>query len=302
MRARRNVVGLRELVGDELAESFIAGFKAYWRRQDAPIREAGNNQIRVVVLVGLTGLTLEIQDGLELRILSPSEAELAARYALYELNNFPFWFDDLIDAHPQAVLNVLRSALAEEWRNQSEHHGVLRFASYASQRTREFMRQVVIELLEIGSPGHVRTLDYAIDALLTSTADVARVDAIIKREIEAAANSADHLSEWLRAWIHFEPIAAAEWCESLRADDADRFRNVIEKTASLVEEDLDERLSRVSASALLAPGALERWIRLLYLGVRPGGRHRTRERQGVFTHNPRSRPAFQESMRQAAIV
>lgn len=268
-RARLNVASLRALVGDELVGSFIVGFKACWRRQDVPLRDPGNNSIPVAILAGLTGLTLEVQDRLDLRMLAPSEADLAARYALYELNNFPFWFDDLIAAHRGVVLDVLRRTVAAEWDYSEEHHGVLRFASYASQRARALMREVVLELFELRPPGHLRTLNYAIDALLTSTADVKTIDDIVARGIATSGASNDLLAEWLRAWIHFSPTAAADWCERLRSEDASRFGEVVEKAAGLVEEDLDERLGRVAASSLLAPLALERWIRLLYLGIRP---------------------------------
>ncbi len=114
-RARIDLGQLRELVGDDLTQSFARGFKACWRRQRVPLPEPGKNSTLIALLAGLTGLTLEIRDGLDLSTLTSAEAELATRYGLCELNAFPYWFDDLRAAHPAAVRKVLEEVLESEW-------------------------------------------------------------------------------------------------------------------------------------------------------------------------------------------
>jgi hypothetical protein len=80
---------------DELTTSFENEFIASWRVQNVSLPDPESSGTLHDVLVGLTGLTLEIRVRLELSALSREQAELAARYGIRELNAFPSWFGDL---------------------------------------------------------------------------------------------------------------------------------------------------------------------------------------------------------------
>ena len=73
--------------------------------------QPGVNQTPYIYLAGLTGLTLEIRDGLDLRSLSATDAELAAKYGIENppapspgcaltMEGFAKKVKDVFDHHP----------------------------------------------------------------------------------------------------------------------------------------------------------------------------------------------------------
>ncbi len=268
-RSRIDLGELRKLVGDDLTASFARGFKACWRRHQVPLPEPGKNSTPLVLLAGLTGLTLEIRDGLEMSRLGAAEVELAARYGLYELNAFPVWYDELRAAHPAIVRKVLHDVLEREWLASHEHYGVMRFASSATSELALMMRSLVLELAETRAAGNPRIVRDAADALLVSNEDAARVAAIARRLVEGAGEATtDVQSGWMRVWAHLEPIDAAEWLDDLRKSSLAEFGRLVAGAAELLEHDFDAR-ARTALTAIMQPRALEKWVRLLHLAVRP---------------------------------
>lgn len=268
-RARIDLGQLRELVGDDLTQCFARGFKACWRQQHVPLPEPGKNSTPVVLLAGLTGLTLEVRDGLDFSALTAAEAELAARYGLLELNAFPHWFDDLRAAHPSAVRGVLEDVLENEWIATCEHHGVMRFASHAPKDVGLLMRSVVLVLAEGRPVGHPKIVRAAANALLVSDDDALRVAQVSRRLVESSAAADMEVQPgWLRVWAHVEPIAAAEWLDNVRMTSADRFNRLVAGAAEQLKHDFDAQ-TRTALTAIMSPRALEKWVRLLHLAVRP---------------------------------
>jgi hypothetical protein len=131
---------LVESVGTELTEAFVIGFQRWWRKYEPPLPQPGPRSTPFVVLAGLTGLSLECDRGLDLATLSDEEVERAARYALYEINGFPHWFEALCAAHPARVKEVLARALRSEWTSTIEHHGIISRAPYEPAGTAELNR------------------------------------------------------------------------------------------------------------------------------------------------------------------
>lgn len=199
---------LQQLVGADLVDAFKAGWKRLWRRQDVPMPQPGEDAIPVSALAGLTGLTLEIRDGLDLRSLSEAEADMAARYALYELNALPVWFGDLLAAHPAGARRTIREALRASWESTTEDHGAIRLAVFELPPTRALMRALVIELLAEGAPRNKATSGHSARLLVTSSDHAARAVHSVSRIVKQAETD-DARTPWLRAWAHFDPLGAA---------------------------------------------------------------------------------------------
>jgi hypothetical protein len=287
-RGRIGTALLVEEVGRELAEVFMTGFQRWWRRHEPPLPEPGSNSVSLMNLAGLTGLSLEAERGLNFASLADAEVERAARYALYELNGFPVWFDDLVAAHPAQVRRLLAQVVASEWAATVEEHGVIARAPYEPSRTAELVRNLVIDELERGTPGHVRTVHYAVGALLLSAMPTRDVAPLLERGVaSAAAGDTAALAEWLRGWSHFAPAGAAKWLRSLAGSDRPRFLQIIERVASLLEDDFDER-TRPIAAENWTPAALTEWVRLLHSAVRPED-DIDRSRGGVYSPGQRDR-------------
>jgi len=269
-RARRNFTPLAELVGDELVPVFVRGLKAFWRKNPIGIPDPGKNGVFLRDHAGLTGLTLEIDDGLDLHSLSPDEARRAAIYALHEMNSFPFWFEDLVAAQPQIVEPVLREMIARTWNAGAPNATVLRFGPYAPRRVTELMRKLLLDVATANAPVSRQALEDGIDTLLTSDTEQLRLVSIAKKGIAADAKDDERLPQWLRLLAHTDPIGAAKYMESVRTANPQRFEKVLEAVANFLEQDLSDRYRMSLVSAMVAPRALSAWFRLLLLGVSPG--------------------------------
>lgn len=95
--------------GNEVAEAYRDAATAFWRAyQPITLSEgAAPNSIPVALMFGLAGLAIELESEGAIAKLTDSEAQAAVRYALWELNGFPHWFEPLCRLHPVAMKNVL---------------------------------------------------------------------------------------------------------------------------------------------------------------------------------------------------
>jgi hypothetical protein len=268
-RARRDFSRLVELVGEELVPSFSRGLRAYWRKNAVAIPDPSNNEVMLRDLTGLTGLTLEIDDGLDLRALSPNEARLAATYALYELNAFPLWFEDLVAAQPTIVKAVLHEVISRVWAMRTEKPTLLRFGPYAAKSIATLMRHILLDVAKAKPPGSRHVLEDGIDTLLTSGDDPLRVVNIAKTGIVADSGDQGRLAQWLRLLAHVDPVAAADHLESMRTTDVASYERVLEIVANFLEQDVSDRYHMSLVTAMHSPRALGTWLRLLLLGVSP---------------------------------
>ncbi len=268
-RARRDVSRLAEIVGAEFVPSFLRGLQAYWRKNTVAVPDPSDNAILLKDLAGLTGLTLEIDNGLDLNALSPDEARQAATYALYELNSFPAWFEDLLAAHPVATKAVLQQAILRAWTVAQEKLTLLRFGPYAGKPVALMLRGLLLEVAVTTRPGSRQALEDGIDTLLTSGDDPRLVARIAIVGLTTDAGDDGRLAQWLRLLAHVDPIAAAGHLESMRTTDPERYKRIIETVANFLEQDVSDRYRMSLVTAMHSPRALGRWFRLLLLGVSP---------------------------------
>lgn len=104
--------------GVEITDRLRLALKAYWRGMRPTVRcerpRGQENTYLVVWSIGLMGIYAEAEDPLWATKLTRSEAELAARYALLELNGLPSWLGSLSKAHPTEVEAIVGAELLDE--------------------------------------------------------------------------------------------------------------------------------------------------------------------------------------------
>lgn len=104
--------------GGDITGRLRLALMAYWRSLRPTLRGerrfGEENTYLVVWSIGLMGIYAEAEDPLWATKLKSSEAELAARYALLELNGLPSWLGDLARAHPTEVETVISAELLDE--------------------------------------------------------------------------------------------------------------------------------------------------------------------------------------------
>ncbi|MDH1932679.1 hypothetical protein [Pseudomonas sp. GD03696] len=111
--------------GLPVAQAYRDAATAFWRGYRPHTRSEGAapNSIPFAVIFGLAGLEIELGDDGAIEQLSDEEAQTALRYALWELNGFPHWFEALCHQYPLAVTNVLHAEIDWELHNSApEHH------------------------------------------------------------------------------------------------------------------------------------------------------------------------------------
>lgn len=266
--SRPGVQRLCELVGPELTESFIKGFQNSWRGYEPPFPTA-NSETHDEIVVGLTGLNLEIEQGLELENLSDHEVERAVRYAVYELGGLPSWFDELLAAHPIVCKVILARVIEIEWLRTDEHIGLISRAPYEPPRTAEMLGNLASFELERCAPANSNLIGPSISALLLTHNKTGRdVAPVLRRYVHDAANGdVAILAEWLRGWSQCAPLEAAYWMDAQLNAELERTCEVVIKVAALLEEGFSEPLAASISS--WKPPELEAWVRVLYRAVRP---------------------------------
>lgn len=259
---------LRPLVGDEYIEVLRRGFIACWRLHDVELPTPGDNSSLLRYAVGLAGIGMAVRGGFDLSTLNATEAALATRYALYEINGLPFWFEELLDAHHDVVVGVLREAIKLGWDYAGvDHHSPLRVASRSTPPVAHVLRAIAVDQLRERAPAHHDTTRWAVDSLLTSSEQRAEIRALVDRELKRADMQENERVEWVRLLAHFAPHEAAAWLrESLASGDASAAFAL--HLAERLEHDLDDRVGVVRSSDLMSPSALGEWIGLMLTVVR----------------------------------
>lgn len=109
---------LERTLGVDVADALRRGLMTYWRGMRPTLRPERpadtKNTYLVAWSIGLMGIYAEAEDIDWAKNLSPNEAELAARYALLELNGLPDWLSALADSHGETVDRVLGAELDDE--------------------------------------------------------------------------------------------------------------------------------------------------------------------------------------------
>nr|WP_202034882.1 hypothetical protein [Pseudomonas aeruginosa] len=104
--------------GHEATSAIRQALSAYWRSMTPSVRserKAGEkNTYLVVWSIGLVGIYAEAEDPTWTSRLNGDEAELAARYALLELNGLPSWLVALVKEHAVYVESILGGELDDE--------------------------------------------------------------------------------------------------------------------------------------------------------------------------------------------
>lgn len=115
-RARWDREFLERSFGGPVTDAVRRSLMSYWRdmQPTLPSERKERNTYLVVWTFGLMGLYAEAEDPRWTRSVSASDAELAVRYALVELNGLPDWLAALADAHPRVVERVLGGEIESE--------------------------------------------------------------------------------------------------------------------------------------------------------------------------------------------
>lgn len=262
--------------GDEIAQAARDGFKLQWKRwvPALPCDRAGASGVENGVPVGLTGLEIAVEDGLDLRSLASDEARTAAHYALREINGFPGWFEILARAHSDVVLNAANRQLtaelsaAQDVPHPGDFLGAIRRGPSA---VKELFADRILDQLSVLEPPSIRAIDDAVEILVQCGDDRrAALGAIAAGSALQHASNGDEarLLAWLIAWLWVDGSAAWQFIQEELVRRSERPSRLVASISAVFGARIWAGQSIEDAS-FLSPGILEPMIRAVYAHVDP---------------------------------
>lgn len=269
----------------ETADQLRLALMKQWRNDFPTLPSERPNESRGTTLVrwsqGLAGIYAEAEDPQWASRLSEKEAQLAARYALMELNGLPLWLDALVCVHPDKVDPTLGEELTWELNSPTDaqrHSMLLQSIGYASNNVIKVFLPRLWNWLKANSnvicegekrEGEVRRLKMVVEIL------VKHGDLEIRNQIRSIAKRR------LREDI---PLSfAAVWMPALMLLDAQQGVDALEKRIEkLIPEQYSEADTwfsilfgecdnglNLNAPQQFTPDLLLRLLQLSYRHVRP---------------------------------
>jgi len=204
---------LIEDFGEDVALAFRDGAVGYWRQHAPQLRSEGAavNATPNSTIFGLTGLSIEARETVDWpSALTPTEAEIATRYALSELNGFPVWLPQLQKAFPSQVLDVLLKEIKHELSTETaddDSHNVLSDVSWHGDWVRDQIAPALIPQLR-AKRVNTRNLGYLLAIINRSSVDDKAIAAIVSRKAKVTTRSLTFSPIWFAAWVGVDPAAA----------------------------------------------------------------------------------------------
>lgn len=204
----------------EIAGAYRDWSMDHWRNYQPKLRSEGidrPNSIPGEIIFGLSGLQIETgyrEDWIS--ELTDDEIELATRYAIYEMNGFPAWFDELYQKRREIVRSVLLTEV--EWEMQQtlgdqERLYVLHDLAYRSREIRSDLASEVLALAAKYEPGTAETLQYMQRFILDSDLGDEEIAKIAKARCQAKP-ATKFLAHWLSIWVSTEPEPAIKFLKA----------------------------------------------------------------------------------------
>jgi hypothetical protein len=220
---------MEEHFGVKATDSVREKLMDYWRGMKPTTRSerlAGEkNTYLVVWSIGLMGIYAEAEDPFWAKQLSGEEADLAARYALTELNGLPDWLATLSHAHPDKVERIIGGELEDEladpipagsqpWVStllQGLRHGPTQIAKLLQPRLQSWLAGAGAALMALPhSPSIENKLDYVLSVLLThgDAQLYTELEVLAAQQVDLAADSS-FLYFWMPVYCRVHPLHGA---------------------------------------------------------------------------------------------
>jgi hypothetical protein len=252
-----------ELTSD-IAEAARDGAIVFWRTWRPPLlQEAPLNQTPGEVVIGLVGISWELQRGLKCADLNDVEAEFATRYALFEYNGFPDWLSNLGESHPQIVSQVLVAACTAEFEGSSGT--LLQNLSYANVSLQRLLASEFEKLLRQREPENLQSLRYVL-LILAATERGNSIAEIAKARVPSLTGDRPRRAVWLSFWFQAYPSAALDFIEGLGFEEE---QSAVAEVASTVGAHGLLPKRSTGPTICLEPGVLKRLIALVFRRVVP---------------------------------
>lgn len=208
-----NWASLTAEFGDEVARAFRDGAVAYWRRHRPKLpSEGGSQQTRIESMFGLTGLAIEARETENWPgALNQTDAEIAFRYAMEEMNGFPDWMPALFKEFPALVLKMMLVEVDYELATETvdrDSHYVLDDVSWSGDWLWNLIGPEYLARLLKREPKNLRNLGHMLNVIhRASTISDDAIAGIASVKCEMSLDGGQS-AIWYASWVGTAPEVA----------------------------------------------------------------------------------------------
>lgn len=206
--------------GKDIMEALAVGLKTLWSKTQVPNpADYRDGHTPWKAIIALAGLQTLLDEPCNIASLSESETALAAKFAVWELNGPPSWFESLIHARRTAVCEALHPWVCEEAQAKTEahsFHGALGTVLRCKRGIRAPLLQPLVPMVVERRIGHPETLKKIINALCEDALIAPSVVGdVCHMKILESIGTDGVITEiaWLHIWLEVDTVSAWSWFE-----------------------------------------------------------------------------------------
>jgi hypothetical protein len=244
-----------------------------WRnfRPLLPHEKPEPNSTDIRVGMGLTGLNSAISRRIiDIKAMSNSDARLAARYSVNELNGFSPWMAELAAAQPSAVTRELLECIDGEWQFPPERervHEVIADLQWHGEGIAPLIVPGLVDRLLLSDPLNVTVLEQALYILLRFGNEQSVQIADLASERVLRYNEASrHFVLWIVTWIDLDSARAVPFLRET-TNTSDNPKRLMVRICSELRGERAGRTSRTGSRSYTQPEVLRQFIPLVYTYV-----------------------------------
>lgn len=212
-RSDSNWLILGEEFGQDVARAFRDGVVAYWRRNTPRMLSEGaeTNTTEFSTIFGLTGIAIEANEVERWPdTLSESEAELAFRYAMHELNGFPPWLPRLFQKFPKQICKMALAEITYELGIEDaskDSFYLLHDVSWSGDWLWDSIASSILEIISVREPKSLRNLGYMLNVIQGSCLADADISQLASQKVKDL-ETPDRCAHWFAVWTGVDPASA----------------------------------------------------------------------------------------------
>jgi hypothetical protein len=246
------------------------GCVRYWREFDPklPYDWPDNDRPLWKIIVGLSGLSAEFEASPNsISNLSGTEADLASRYAVHEMNGFASWLPKLMQTQRDAVMGVLSECIDQEWtwsQSLNRPSGVISSLVWNGEGLRNELSPVLISRLNRGDPANSSVLRSVLRLVMSENLNAAAAVGPLAagRSVLYEVQTEAWLL-WVSTWLQVDATAAISYLESIVSHVSDRKLLMIHLCNAL-EGERERGLAALRHPSYLEPDALRLLIIFIF--------------------------------------
>lgn len=196
--------------GEDVAQAYRDAAVAFWRPYRPGLRSEGaeTGSTPYALIFAMAGIAIEFDETENfLSALSDEDARHVLRYATWELNGFPRWFESLYQAHQKAGLEAVAKELIWELEHskadQPTHH-ILHDILYHAPWLHANVTPLILDWLRTNDMHNADNLRYCLNILSSSGVSPGDLGDLAKTKL-AAGVGPEQRPRWYALWVDNAP-------------------------------------------------------------------------------------------------